>query len=138
MTEPTAREVVTELMNRLDQGDTSAIDDLISVDMVNHAAGPQGRDGWKMIGSIITDDLGEWTFTHHHFVGEGDLVAHHMTIHGTHQASTMPLLHRVPVTGNPVAWEYMHLWRVADGLIVEHWACRDDVGFLAQVGAWPR
>jgi lactoylglutathione lyase len=138
MSEPTARAVVTELMNRLDQGDISAIDELISVDMVNHAAGPQGREGWKQIGSVVTTDLGDWTMTHHHFVGEGDLVAHHMTIHGTHRASTMPLLQGAQVSGNPVAWEFMHLWRVADGLIVEHWACRDDVGLLAQVGAWPR
>ena len=138
MSRPTAREVVTELMNRLDQGDSGAIDDLISVDMVNHAAGPQGPQGWKQIVAIVTVDLGDWTVTHHHFVGEGDLVAHHMTIHGTHRASTMPLLHGVPVTENQVAWEYMHLWRVADGQIVEHWACRDDVGLLAQVNAWPR
>lgn len=138
MSEPTAREVVTELMSRLDQGDSSAIDDLISADMVNHAAGPQGREGWKQILAIIKVDLGDWTVTHHHVIGEGDLVAHHMTIHGTHLASTMPLLHGIPVTGNPVAWEYMHLWRVADGKIVEHWAGRDDVGLLAQVGAWPR
>jgi hypothetical protein len=27
---------------------------------------------------------------------------------------------------------------VADGSIVEHWACRDVVGLLAQVGGWPR
>jgi hypothetical protein len=27
---------------------------------------------------------------------------------------------------------------VADGSIVEHWACRDDVGLLAQVGGWRR
>jgi len=138
MDTPSAREVVTELMNRLDRGDASAVDDLIAIDMVNHAGGPQGRDGWKVIGSIIRSDLGDWTMTHHHFVGEGDLVAHHMTIRGTHQASTMPLLHAVAVTGRPVVWEYMHLWRVAGGQIVEHWACRDDVGLLAQVGAWPR
>lgn len=138
MSEPTAREVVIELMNLLNQGDSSAIDDLIAVDMVNHAAGPQGSDGWKRIVSIISADLGDVTMTHHHFVGEGDLVAHHMTIHSTHRASNMPLLQGVQVTGNPVTWEYVYLWRVSDRLIVEHWACRDDVGLLAQVGAWPR
>ena len=138
MTRPNARDVVTELMNRLDGGDISAIDDLIAVDMINHAAGPQGRDGWKQIGSMIAHDLGHWSMTHHHFIGDGDLVAHHMTIHGTHNASTMPLLRGVPVTGKTVAWEFMHLWRVADGQIVEHWACRDDVGLLAQLDSWPR
>jgi len=26
---------------------------------------------------------------------------------------------------------------VVDGQIVEHWACRDDLGLLHQIGAWP-
>jgi len=26
---------------------------------------------------------------------------------------------------------------VVRGQIVEHWACRDDLGLLRQVGAWP-
>jgi len=58
MTIPSARNVVTELMNRLDRGDINAIDDLMVADMVNHADGPQGRDGWKQIESIIGLDLG--------------------------------------------------------------------------------
>jgi lactoylglutathione lyase len=27
----------------------------------------------------------------------------------------------------------MHLWRIEDGVIVEHWACRDDASLLEQV-----
>ena len=30
----------------------------------------------------------------------------------------------------------MHLWREPAGLIVEHWACRDDLGLSAQAGLW--
>jgi len=37
-----AKDVVRELMRRLDEGDTSAIDEFMAEDMVNHAAGPQG------------------------------------------------------------------------------------------------
>ena len=48
----------------------------------------------------------------------------------------MPLLTDVAVTGNEVTWTYIHIWRVADGRVVEHWACRDDVGLLRQVGGW--
>jgi len=48
----------------------------------------------------------------------------------------MPLLVGAEVTYAPVGWTYIHIWRVVDG-IVEHWACRDDVGLLRQVGAWP-
>ena len=54
-------------------------------------------------------------------------------MHGTHRASTMPLLAEATVAGRPVAWTFIHLWRVADGMIVEHWACRDDMGLLEQL-----
>ena len=138
MSERSAKEIVQELFDRGAAGDESAIDELVDVDMVNHAAGPQGREGWKLILGIIDNDLGPVSVVHHRLIGEGDLVAHHMTMTGTHHGSTMPLLRDVPVSGNAVEWTYIHIWRVEHGQVVEHWACRDDVGLLAQVGAWPR
>jgi lactoylglutathione lyase len=45
----------------------------------------------------------------------------------------MPLLADAPVTGRPGAWRFIHIWRVADGMVVEHWACRDDMGLLKQL-----
>lgn len=43
----------------------------------------------------------------------------------------MPLLADLTVSQRPVAWTFIHIWRVADGMIVEHWACRDDMGLLS-------
>jgi lactoylglutathione lyase len=130
-------EIVQELFDRMAAGDDSAIDELVAPDMVNHAAGPQGRDGWKQTLAVIANDLGETHVDLHRIFGAADLVTVHMTMHGTHQASTMPLLTGIEPTGRSVAWTFIHIWRVAGGQIVEHWACRDDVGLLAQVGAWP-
>lgn len=42
----------------------------------------------------------------------------------------MPLLANLPVYGRPAAWRFIHIWRVVDGMLVEHWACRDDHGLL--------
>jgi predicted ester cyclase len=130
------KEVITELFAR--GADEAAINEFIAPDMVNHAAGPQGREGWKQILATIAVDLGsDRTSTTHALFGEGELVAHHMTVHGHHQASTMPLLSGAEPSGKSVSWTFIHIWRVVDGMVVEHWACRDDVGLLAQVGAWP-
>jgi predicted ester cyclase len=133
MSQATAKDVIAELFRRQQAGDDTVLDDLVAADMVNHAAGPQGREGLRLILRTIETDLGPTVLEQHHLVGEGDLVAQHLTQHGTHRASTMPLLAGVPVKGRPTAWIFIHLWRVTDGLIVEHWACRDDMGLLEQL-----
>jgi lactoylglutathione lyase len=129
----TAREVVEELFERQRAADETVLDDLVAADLVNHAAGPQGREGLRQILRTIEVDLGPTELEQHHLVGEGDLVVQHVTLHGTHRASTMPLLADAPVSGRPVAWRFIHIWRVADGMLVEHWACRDDMGLLEQL-----
>jgi predicted ester cyclase len=126
-------EVVRAFVDRTVGGDTGALDDLVAADLVNHASGLQGREGLRTILATIEHDLGPVTATTHHLFGDGELVTQHTTLHGTHRASTMPLLDGVPVQGTAVDWEFIHLWRVVDGLIVEHWATRDDMGVLVQL-----
>ena len=113
MTERSAKEVVGEMFRRQQAGDDTALDDLVAADMVNHAAGPQGREGLKGILRTIDNDLGPVTVEQHHLIGEGDLVAQHLTLHGTHRGSTMPLLASTAVSGRcafsgwrglPVVW----------------------------------
>ena len=116
--------------------DGSALD-LVAEHLVQHAAGPQGREGLRQTLATLDHDLDGPTATVHRVVAQGDLVVVHLTMTGQHVASTMPLLAALPPTGKDIAWEFIHIWRVVDGLIVEHWACRDDVGLLAQVGGWP-
>lgn len=129
--------VIEELFTRGAANDALVIDELIAPDMVNHAAGPQGREGWRQILETVRNDLGDATIEHHRMIAEGEFVTHHMTMHGRHLASTMPLLAGIAPTGLDVTWTYIHIWRVVDGQVVEHWACRDDVGLLRQIGAWP-
>jgi lactoylglutathione lyase len=128
-----ARHVVEELFRRQQAADDKVLDELVATDMVNHAAGPQGREGLKAILRTIEVDLGPTELEQHHLICEGDLVVQHVTLHGSHRASTMPLLADAPVTGRPAAWTFIHIWRVADGMLVEHWACRDDLGLLEQL-----
>ena len=129
----TAKDVVEELFRRQQAGDDSVLDDLVAEDLVNHAAGPQGREGLRRILRTVDEDLGPVTIEQHHLIGEGDLVAQHLTVHGAHRASTMPLLAGSPASGRPAAWTFIHIWRAVDGMIVEHWACRDDMGLLEQL-----
>jgi predicted ester cyclase len=133
MSERSAKDVVQELFRRQQAADDTALDDLVAAEFVNHAAGAQGREGLRLILRTIEADLGPTSLEQHHLIGEGDLAAQHVTLRGTHRGSSMPLLAETPATGRPVAWTFIHLWRVAGGVIVEHWACRDDLGLLEQL-----
>ena len=132
VSERSPRDVVEELVER-QPTDDSVLDELVAEDMVNHAAGPQGREGLRRILQTIDVDLGPVSFEQHHIIAEDDLVVQHVTLHGTHRASTMPLLDGMPVSGRAAAWTFIHIWRVAGGMIVEHWACRDDMGLVEQL-----
>jgi lactoylglutathione lyase len=135
MSERSARDVIEELTRRQAANDLAGLDDLVAEDMVNHAAGPQGRDGLRQILQTIDHDLGPVSLEERHLVAEGDLVVQHVTVHVTHRASTMPLLAGLPASGRAATWTFIHIWRIADGLIVEHWACRDDMGLVEQLRA---
>jgi lactoylglutathione lyase len=133
MPERNARDVVDELVRRQETHDASVLDDLVAVDMVNHAAGPQGREGLRRILETIDHDLGPVSYEQHHLIAQDDLVVQHVTVHGNHRDSTMPLLTGLPVSGRAASWTFIHIWRVANGTIVEHWACRDDMGLVEQL-----
>jgi predicted ester cyclase len=125
--------VVEELFRRQKAGEDTVLDDLVAPEMVNHAAGLQGREGLRTILRTIEVDLGPTELEQHHLICEGDLVVQHVTLRGTHRASTMPLLVNMPVSGRPAVWTFIHIWRVVDGMLVEHWACRDDMGLVEQL-----
>ena len=132
----TPSEIVLAFHEGAQRREESAFD-LVADDLVQHAAGPQGREGLRQTLATLEHDLDSPTTVVHRVVAQGDLVVVQLTMQGRHVASTMPLLTGLPPTGREVAWDFIHIWRVADGLIAEHWACRDDVGLLAQVGGWP-
>ena len=39
-----------------------------------------------------------------------------------------------PATGRRFEAEQVHIWRVADGRLAEHWMFRDDLGTMRQLG----
>jgi steroid delta-isomerase-like uncharacterized protein len=62
--------------------------------------------------------------------GDSDRVALRCTTRGTH---TGEFLGHAP-TGRSFSVQQIHIFRIEDGRIAEHWACRDDVAMLRQLG----
>jgi predicted ester cyclase len=66
-------------------------------------------------------------------LAEGDKVVVQTTMSGTHQG---PFWGIAP-TGRRFAQRQVHVFRIVAGKVAEHWAIRDDLGFLQQLGAAP-
>ena len=60
-----------------------------------------------------------------------------VTLHGRHVHSGMPWLRDRPPSGAQIAWKQLHVFAVDGDQLTEHWAVRDDLSFLRQVGALP-
>jgi steroid delta-isomerase-like uncharacterized protein len=75
-------------------------------------------------------------------VAEDDTVVVRVRWSGTHRGVSQRrlmggLLTGVPPTGKSFVVQHMHWYVLKDGLIVDHWANRDDLGMLQQLGLLP-
>jgi predicted ester cyclase len=77
--------------------------------------------------------------TLHEMIAEGDWVAVRTTCSGVHAASPQipvnsGIFSNVEPTGRPYQVQHIHLFKILNGKITEHWANRDDLGAAMQVG----
>jgi predicted ester cyclase len=67
-------------------------------------------------------------------VGEGDQVAAHSILTGTHTGDD---LYGVPASGKPITWTHSEFVRIRDGKIVERWVSADTLTLFQQAGVLP-
>jgi len=116
-------------------GNLAVIDELCSPDCVNHSAVPEARHGTEGVKRVVAFSraaMPDQRWTQEMLIAEGDLVV----IHGIREATWQADAFRgVPTPkGKPVAVELVHIFRFREGKIVEHWAVRDDLGLMKQLG----
>ncbi len=63
-------------------------------------------------------------------IAEGDKVVARVLMHGKHAGR---FLGKDP-TGKEFATKQIHVWRIEDGRVIEHWSVRDDLGQALQLG----
>ncbi len=117
-------------------GNLDAVARYISPTLVDHNPFPgqaPGPDGVKAVVTMFHEAFPDVQFTNHHIFGEGDLVADHWHMEGTHHGPFMGL----PPTQKRVSVSGIEVFRVKDGKIVERWAEIDQLGLMRQLGVVP-
>jgi predicted ester cyclase len=119
------------------KGDLELADELIHPDFVNHEPAhpdlPTGPESVKQTVRSLHAAFGGLRFEVQDEIAEGDKVVQRATMSGRHAG---PMMGHEP-TGREFTVRHVHIWRIADGKIVEHWGSRDDLGLLEQLGLLP-
>lgn len=115
--------------------DLGAIDELVSPGYVNHAASTEEyrRGGARRIWEWVLSVFPDHRFDVDDVAADGQTVAVRGTMVGTHEGELMG----IAPTGERVAVQQSHWFRVVDEKIAEHWAVRDDLGMMRQLGVMP-
>ncbi len=116
-------------------GRVEAIDELVAPDFVSHTWGftDDGREKLRAATQHVHASLTDVAFGVEDLVAEGDRVAARVTSSATAIGDFMG----VPAAGKHYTIGELHLFRVRDGMVAEHWHQHDALGLMRQLGALP-
>jgi predicted ester cyclase len=121
-----------------DQWSAGAIDfaRLVDAAVVNHQPDQEPEAGLENFQRAIAGVMravpdSNWATLR--LIADGDFVVCHNRWSGTYQGSAF---RGVPTTaGHHFSIEHVHIYRLVDGRIAEHWVVRDDLGMMMQLRA---
>jgi steroid delta-isomerase-like uncharacterized protein len=124
-------------LEAFNEGKLEVIDELIADDSVDHAelppGMPHGKEGLKLLVTALRSAFPDLKITLKMEIAEGDLVMGYGTQTGTMTGEFAGM----PPSGKTATWDAIHITRIKDGKIVEHWAVQDQLGMLQQLGFIP-
>ena len=128
-----ARQFVEEIFAG---GRVEAVDELVAPEFVSQTFGitEDGREQLKAATQRMHESLTDVEFHIEDMVGEDEKVAVRLTSSATPRGEFMG----VEAGGKRYTVEEMHLLRIVDGHVVEHWHSHDALGIMRQIGALPR
>ena len=124
------KRVVAEFVRRCqDQHDLAYAEEIFHPHFVNHYR-PEGQaipstgrpaGGFQVFYGQLLQAFPDATMEIDDQVAEGDLVATRKTLRGTHRGGLWDLA----PTGSSVEFEFIDIFRVVDGKLIEHWTSID-------------
>ncbi len=110
------------------------VDRFVAEDYRNHNAFvADGREANRQFWAAFFTGLPDLSATMEDFVTSGDRVVGRFVYRGTHTGELMG----IPASGNQVEMRSIDIWRVEDGMFVEHWDELNLMEMFQQMGALP-
>lgn len=129
------------LERAFNQGDTSVFDEYVAPRGVDHqeAPGVDFRAHLKEVVGLMRAGFPDLHFEVHHVLAEGEIVAFHSTMTGTHLGEFgIGPFRGLPPTGRPIKMRHMHFLRWQDGQNTDLWHLMDTQSLMRQLGLTPQ
>ena len=140
------KELVRRFWKASEENDLDAIVTFWAPNAINHGGQtsqsaqrpPAGPEGLKRVLSSLRTAFPDRTYAVEDIIAEGDKVVCRLTVSGTHQGTPdIPveggMLMGRPATGKAYTIQHIHIFRIEQGKLAEHWAARDDLGLMQQL-----
>jgi steroid delta-isomerase-like uncharacterized protein len=129
------RRLAEAFLNMLNAHDPDLVDGFVATEYRNHNFFvAYGREANRQFWAGFFAALPDLTATMEDLVVSGDRVVGRFVYRGTHRGEFMG----IPATGRRVEMRSIDIWRVADGMFVEHWDELNTLDVLQQLGALPQ
>ena len=131
----TAQRLAEAFVRMLNEHDPDLVDAFVAIEYRNHnwLVG-DGREANRQFWAGFLAALPDLTATMEDLVVSGDRVVGRFVYRGTHLGEFM----RIPASGQPVEMRSIDIWRVADGMFVEHWDELNTLQVFQQMGLIPQ
>jgi steroid delta-isomerase-like uncharacterized protein len=121
-----ARRFINEVF---EEGRIEAVDELCADDFIGHTWGNADRNGLREAMARVAKGLADVRFVVDDMIGEGDQVAVRLTASARQVGEVMGM----PVSGRTYEIGEIHIFRVRDGNLVEHWHQFDSAAMMRQL-----
>jgi predicted ester cyclase len=130
--------IILLVHEKLNRGEIKDFLNDIAEDAANHGVSV-GRTGYQMVLEDIYNTFPDWQFEIMDVAADGDSVVIRTKITATHLGiGRLPVnggvLVGVKPTGKSFEVQHIHWYKLRDGKIVDHYASRDDLGMMQQIG----
>lgn len=150
------KKLVTRYFDAMERGALDEATQFWANEATNYASGrkgqqpTRGRDAIGMVHRMLRAAFPDRQYQIDDIIAEHDQVVCRMTVSGTFGGTpprpSMPMppgwvgvegTELVPASGigKPYSVRHVHIFRIAEGQITDHWAARDDLSLLIQLGA---
>ena len=117
-------------------GNLAVVDEIFHPDFVNHEAGPRtppGPEGLKVTVRWLRDAFSDLHYNIEDEIVADDKVVVRVISSGRHTGEFIGF----KPTGKTFEAQQIHIYRIADGKIIEHWSSPDDLTQGIQLGLIP-